>query len=181
VSPEKIAFRRTHDGKTLRLWSDGSLTWAFGEYVRGTARPRTTEQSELALRAGWLVLGEVEIVDSDDVPLLVVAARWGVDHDALPGDVRRRFHELKSRGESTVLRPVWTTYETDRDGRPTVQVWKLPRIKWPGLAVWRERGKYTVCQLVGGARDTYNTTGVEFTNLRDLSEFLLSQGVDHVG
>jgi hypothetical protein len=70
-----IAKRTTIDGHGVYLWPDGALTWGFGVYVRGSARPRTEAQIEAARDAGWLVLGEVEIYKDDEVPALISAAR----------------------------------------------------------------------------------------------------------
>jgi hypothetical protein len=58
------------------LWSDGSLTWALGASIRGAWCNPKPAQRDRALRAGWLVIGEVEIHDGDDVPDLARAARW---------------------------------------------------------------------------------------------------------
>lgn len=162
-----IAKRQTFEGTTVYLWPDGALTWSFGTYIRGSAHPRSIEQSERALTAGWLVLGEVEIYDDEEVPDLIRAARWTAERGGLPGDLRRRFSELRA----PKLRPVWTVIETDRDGRPLIRCWILPRMIWPGLGVWWDRGIYSVWTEIARS-GAYAPTGCEFSNLRELGKYL---------
>jgi hypothetical protein len=172
MKPEVIASRRTFDNKTVQLWSDGMITWAFGQYIRGAPR-------KPGLDVGWAVLGEVEIVDSDDVPLLIKAAQKG----GLPGEIRSRFHAMKRREETHSEVPAihldWQTIDTDRDGRVTARVAVLPRLMYPGLAIWHERGKYEIMRKVtrspmgylpsrserGRGSDTYEPTGFRGTTL----------------
>lgn len=170
--PEVIATRETAEGHSIKLWSDGSLTWTMNQYVAGSPRARTPKNVELALRAGWLVLGDVELYNDSEVPSLVEAARWAAESGLGPGEVRERAGKILS--SAPVLHPTWTVLEADRDGFPTVRVWRLPRIRWPGLAVWLERGTYTICRQLGRS-DTYESTGFAFTNLADVSTFLHSQ------
>lgn len=92
VEDHVVGRGRTADGKRVDLWSDGGLSWALGYAVRGSARPRTNEQRRLALVAGWLVLGDIELYRADQVSALVRAARWAAARDGLPATMRRRFH-----------------------------------------------------------------------------------------
>lgn len=179
-----LARRKTFDGKAIMLWSDGSLTWALGSVIKGSPNARTAAGIEEAVRAGWLVLGEVEVHDADDVSRLIGAARKVVHRasvhgtQANPGDVRAELFK------AAPLKPHWTTLEADRDGKPTVRVWRLPRMSHPGLAVWdglrnASRGRYEVMmearagglgQRSGGG--TYVTTGVRFHDLATLAKYL---------
>lgn len=154
-----IARRATADGKHVYLWSDGSLTWALGFSIRGSARPRNAAQRHRALKAGWLVLGEVCLYDANEVTRLVQAARWAADRDNLPGTMRAR---LSSRKQPN---PEWTVLQTDRDGRPTLRVWRLNRIQYPGTAIWHERGRYQVMYEVGNT-GTFEPSGPSGTTLR---------------
>lgn len=61
---------------------------------------------------------------------------------------------------------VWTVQETDRDGRPTLRTCRLDRIRWPGLAVWHERGVYELMTV--DRRGTSFRTGFVFKSQRDL-------------
>lgn len=180
AKPHAIARRATADGKTVRLWDDGSLTWAFGHRVSGSAHPRTAEQRRLALAAGWLVLGELELWDSDEITPLVKAARWVAERGGQPGDVRARLRAMAAPKFS----PVWTVEATDRDGRPTARMWRLPRLTHPGLAVWDEShpgGRYSVWQQARGLalgrstdlHDTFAPTGVRVKTLRALFAYLV--------
>jgi hypothetical protein len=167
-----IARRTTFDGKHVCLWSDGSLTWAFGHAIKGSAFPRTAEQTERALRAGWLVIGEVEIHNADDVSDLVAAARFVAERSGLPGDVRARLAAMR---EPKGPAPVWNVLASDRDGRPTLRVWRLPRLGWPGLAVWHERGRYEVMRaLPGRGADTYEPTGFKASTMREVRALLVT-------
>ena len=167
-----IARRSTADGKHVLLWNDGMLTWALGYAIRGAARPRTAEQSAAALRAGWLVLGEVELYDSGDVSDLVTAARWVAARHGTPGDLRRRYAAMTApRGPS----PTWTVISTDRDGAPTVRAWRLPRLGgWDGLAVWHERGVYEIVREVQRGTGTYENTGFRATAVAGVQALLLT-------
>jgi hypothetical protein len=87
-----IARRRTADFRDVELWSDGSVTGRFGHALPGVpiARPRSASSLALALRAGWLFMGEVEIHDTDDLGDLYAACKWAAARDGLPGTVRAR-------------------------------------------------------------------------------------------
>ncbi len=69
----------------------------------------------------------------------------------------------------------WTVTRADRDGRPTERVAILPRIRWPGLAVFdycggpgSKDGRYVLVRRLQGTRDSYGTTGFAFKNLAAL-------------
>lgn len=158
-----IATRRTFDGKTLRLWSDGDLSWSF-ESIRGVRLPRNGD-----LTLGWAVLGEVEIVDAEDVPLLIKAAQQG----GLPGEIRARFHEMKRRQEEPAaprVRLDWEVLETDRDGRVKARVARLPRMLYgSGMAIWNERGLYELMrEMSPPGSETFTTTGIRSRSLNEL-------------
>lgn len=174
-TPEVIAQRKTADDKAVSLWNDGSLTWGrMGTVIKGSPHARTDEQIRAALAAGWLVMGEIELYDSDDVPRLIEVARKVARRNGLPGDVRREF------AKGCPLRPHWQVQETDRDGRPTVRVWRLPRITHPGLVIWDEvRGshgaRYRVMTEIlerGRRSGTLADTGVRFKDLASLDKYL---------
>jgi hypothetical protein len=166
-----LARRKTADGKIVALWSDGSLSWALGNVIKGSPNARTAAQVKEALAAGWLVLGEVELYDADEVSRLIAVARKAAQRGGDPGDVRKAF------AEDAPLRPIWTVMEADRDGTPRVRVWKLPRLSHPGQAVWDEtrgahgRGRYHVMREVGRS-GTFKPTGVQFHDLRALAQYL---------
>lgn len=172
---EVIARRQTADDKAVSLWNDGSLTWGrMGTVIKGSAHPRTDAQIREALAAGHLMMGEIELYDSDDVPRLIEVARKVARRNGLPGDVRREF------AKGRPLRPHWQVQETDRDGRPTVRVWRLPRITHPGLVIWDEvRGshgaRYRVMTEIlerGRRSGTLADTGVRFKDLASLDKYL---------
>lgn len=180
--PEKtraqpIGRAKTHDDKSLVLWSDGSLTWGYaGTIVQGSPRATTPAQIEAGRDAGWLVLGDAPIYDAAEIPALVKAAREAVARgQRLPGAVRERFAAGEKRGRR--LTPSWTVIQTDRDGRPRVRAWVLPRMLYGGMAVWDEqtgtgaRGRYQVMREIGRT-GTYEPTGFQFDDLDALSEHL---------
>lgn len=168
---EIIARRKTYDDKAIALWSDGSLTWGgIGRTIEGSPNAKTPAAREAALKAGWLVLGEVEVYDAEDVPRLIKAARKVAAKNGLPGDLRREFWK------DVPLRPHWETYQTDRDGKPTIRTWRLPRMSHPGLVVWdRVTGakRYEVMHTLSGrGSSTLATTGVRFDTLPELAKYL---------
>lgn len=157
---DTIASRKTHDGKAIYLWSDGDVTWALGYSIRGVRLPRDGD-----LTVGWAVLGEVEIVDAADVPLLVKAAQKG----GSPGEIRTRFQAMVRRRDEPERKIdlSWDVLETDRDGRVMSRVAKLPRMRFgAGLAIWNERGKYEVMEeMPPRGSGTYKPIGFSFSTL----------------
>jgi len=161
-----IARRTTADGISVKLWSDGAVTSGLNmEVIRGARSPRTTQY---AVAGGWLAFGDVELYDHAEVAALVRAARWSAERCLGVAGMRARLHRRP------VLRPTWTVIETDRDGRPRVRCWKVPRLLGVGrLGVWSERGRYSIWQETQRT-GTYTPTGVEFSTLAEVSAHLLS-------
>lgn len=181
--PHEVAQRFTADGILVYLWSDGPVTAALGYRLLGVPlrRPRTPEGQRLALRAGWLFLGEVGIHDAADLGPVYEAAEHAARVDGLPGTLRRYLH----REHRTVLS--WTVLHADRDGRPTERVARLPRLRWPHLVVWdhcggpgSSGGRYHLMERLRGRRDqdTVIATGFKFHRLEDLWKHLDTQGVE---
>lgn len=172
--PEIIARRRTSDGKSVLLWNDGTLTWGMYDAIKRSPRAHTDEQIREALNAGWLVMGEIESYAAAEVPRLIEAARKVARRGGVVGDLRREF------AKDSPLRPHWVVQETDREGRPTIRVWRLPRMSHPGVVIWDEvRGshgaRYRVMTEImerGRGSGTLVDTGVRFKDLTSLSKYL---------
>jgi hypothetical protein len=172
--PEIIARRRTSDGKSVLLWNDGTLTWGMYDAIKGSPRARTDPQIREALDAGWLVVGEIELYEADEVPRLIEAARKVARRGGSAGDLRSDF------AKAAPLKPHWIVQEADRKGRPTVRVWRLSRISHPGVVIWDEvRGsqgsRYRVMTEImerGRRSGTLADTGVRFKDLTSLSKYL---------
>jgi hypothetical protein len=179
VNAEQVARRTTADGVGVVLWSDGAVSGRLGCKLPGVpvAAPRTDEGRRLALAAGWLFMGEVEIYDLDETPALYSACRWAAERNGLPGDVRARMAALAA----PAVRPSWEVVRTDRDGRPTTRVWRLPRVRWPGLAVWdhvsvgASGGRYELMAV--DRQDVCTPTGLRFSRLADLAAHLHTEAV----
>jgi|GEM_PF-3363302 hypothetical protein len=169
TEPNVIARRATADGKHVCLWSDGYLTWALGFFIKGAAKPRTEAGRDLATRAGWLVLGDVELYEASEITNLVKAARWTASRDGLPGTMRQRFTQITNN--QPALKPHWQVIQTNRDGKPTVRAWILPRLgQWAGLTLWDEPhhgSRYHLLRRVQGSQNTYGSTGFAFNSIRD--------------
>lgn len=165
-----IAKALTFDGKRVNLWSDGVVTFAFSG-ITGVGAARDPAKVTANLRAGWWIMGDACLYTSEEIGAVITAARKlaARDPSANPGDFRA-FVE-KALNPEYVVRPVWTTIEADRDGNPRVQCWRLPRIFWPGLAIWRDGAVYSIwCEV--GRTGTFGPTGVTFRNLRELTAHL---------
>lgn len=169
-----VADRETADGAGLRLWSDGSLTGRGGYAFPGVpiARGRSAEAVRALLAAGWLAIDEAGLYDADEVPALYAAARRLVARDpsARPGDLRTAMV-----GRDVPHIPVrWEVLDTDNRGDTTCRVGYLPRIRWAGVAVWHERGRYEVMHQKAGVmgRAALFGTGITFTSQRELFRYL---------
>lgn len=188
AAPHRIAWRRTADGAHVELWHDGALTGAGGLALPGVpiARPRTEEARRQALAAGWLVVGELArttedpaaaLYDAAELPTLYATARRLVARapGVAPGELRAAFAEAEERAALERFPVRWETIA------PGCRVGHLPRIRWPGLAVWHERGVYEVMMVqhiaAMGERggDALVPTGFRFTTLRDLVRHLMTE------
>lgn len=158
-----IATRRTAQDSIVHLYPDGTLAWATGRIIWGPRRGSSTQH--IALAAGWLLMGDVELYDDAEVAALAAAARWSVERCLGVAGMRQRFH--RPRG----MRPVWTTLEMDRDGYPTCRCWRLPRLRWPGTVVFHEHGVYSLWSEIGRS-GTCAPTGIRFSTLRQLCAHL---------
>lgn len=164
-----VARRMTADCFSVVMLSRGAIVGGFGHAFNGVpfARPRSAEGLALALRAGWLLMGEVELYDVGELGDLYAAAKRVAARGGLPGDLRAEMH--RAAPPSIPLR--WTVLSADRDGKPTCRVATLPRLRWPATQVWHERGVYEVLYEQCGA---LHSSGRRFTSQRDLFAFLLS-------
>ena len=89
-------------------------------------------------------------------------------------------HFARSDRKEKQLTPSWEVYETDRDGKPTIRVWRLPRLLYGSLAVFdycgkrnSSGGRYVLMRELGGrGRGTVEATGFHFNDLGALSEHL---------
>lgn len=171
-----IARRITADGYHVLLHDQGGITGLMGFTIRGVpfACPRSPDGVALALRAGWLFLGEVCLYELAELPALYAAARKVAARHGLPGDLRA---EMAREREPRILLQ-WQVMHADRDGRPTVRVARLPRLRWPGTYVWHESGRYEVMRQLSASRGQADvalaTTGASFATQRDLFAWLLS-------
>ena len=157
----KIARRITSDGAHVILWSDGSVLLPLGQHIPGWGQRR------LKGRAGWLFLGEIELYDLEELPALAKAARWADRGEKTPGEMRAYLHRPPP------LNLVWDVARTDPSGRPSLRTCVLDKFRWPGLAVWHERGRYTLCTVeTSGADLTCFPTGFVFRSLSNLSAHL---------
>lgn len=177
-----VARRRTADDVQVLIWSDGAVTGVLGRALPGVSLPRRRSPADtaLAVRAAWLVAGDVEVYDASEVPALVRAARKTAAGDGMPGTMRAHAARLlQPRG----FRPVFEVRHTDARGVPTERVAHLPRLRWPGLAVldectrrpryslWTVRPTAPICGF-GPVRDTMYPTGFRFATLGELVRHL---------
>lgn len=98
-APEIMAKRLTADGKTVLFWNDGAITSGMHDYV--AYPPRRADRFDEALRAAWLVAGEVSLYDWAELPTLIKAAREAVrkaPHNALVSMRLRATRALERAG-----------------------------------------------------------------------------------
>lgn len=177
-----LAHRQTADGRSVYLHSDGLCLGALGYPIRGlpSRSPQTEDRQRLLLRAGWLLMGEVGIHDAADLPDLHRACLRAASTDGLPDTVRRVLAEI----QAPRLTLEWVVTAADRAGRPTERQARLPRLRWPGLAVidycggaGSSRGRYHLVEVIDRERpDVCRATGFEFSSLAALTEYLTSIG-----
>lgn len=163
-----IARRLTSDGLRVQLWSDGSISGGFGALPGVPSRvPR---DRDTALAAGWMFLGWVELYDREEIAGFYAACRWAAERGLDGAAARQRF------ARKPPLKPRWDVYQADRDGRPTLRVWKLPRLLgFGGLAVWDHcsSGRGGRYELVSYDRKSVcSTTGMRFATLAGLRDHL---------
>lgn len=176
TKPHHVAQRLTADGIAVVLWCDGAVTGRLGYALPGVTVVRpSAAKVEAARAAGRLLLGEVELYDLSEVPALYAACRWAAERGQGPGAVRAR---LETVSRPTVA-PAWEVLRADRDGNPTERVWRLPRIRWPGLAVFdacSSTQRYQLMRIDRAERDTCYPTGFKFSTLAALAAHLHSEG-----
>lgn len=175
---------KTADGQVVILWGSGAVTGPLGYQLRGVpiARPKTQAKRNQAIMAGFALLADVALYDASELGDAYKAYRWQIEKHKSPGDARARFHNLRSgvkRGKVSGLKPHWEVLRADARGKPTERYWRLPRIRWPRLAVFDHMGKWR------GGRERYELvnvdphgtttpTGLTFKNLRELEKHLQS-------
>lgn len=69
-----LARRKTADGRSVKLWSDGQVTWAFSA-IRGIGRAIEPWAQEADLKAGWAAIDLVSLCDAAEIPALIKEAR----------------------------------------------------------------------------------------------------------
>lgn len=170
-----VARRLTADGFRVALWSDGAVTGALNNALPSVpvARPTTREAWEREIAAGWLFADFVELYDLDETPALHKAARAV----ARAGGGRAELQQRMAEGDRPTLRFAWQTYATDNRGDVTARWARLDRIRFPGLVVWHEHGRYELLMQVrrygnGHIAEVQEPTGFVFTSQRELIDHL---------
>ena len=174
TEPHVVARRETTDGLRVELWDNGAVTGGYGYALDGIpiARPRTAEGLFLARAAGWFFVGWVEWYERAEIAELYAACRKVAARGGLPGDVGAEV--LAAREAVSAPRLQWFVCETDNRGAPTVRTARLPRMRWPGLVVWHEHGRY---ELLAGrhfrGEESLVNTGFSFASQRELFRHLM--------
>lgn len=177
TKPHHVAQRLTADGIAVVLWCDGAVTGRMGYGLPGVTVVRPSSEAKLAAAraAGWLLMGEVALYNLSEVRALYAACRWAAERGEGPGAVRARL-EAVSR---PTIAPTWEVVRADRDGNPTERVWRLPRIRWPGLAVFdmcSSAERYELMRVAGNGETCFRT-GFKFSTLVALAAHLHSEGL----
>lgn len=177
-APHVIATRHTADGIAVQIWHDGCVTGRFGIALPGVpcVRPRTAEAIERERAAASLLADEVSLYDLAELPRLYAACRRAACGD---GNRKAMYAALAAPAKPSIPFS-WVTYATDAAGVPTLRVARLDRIRWPGLVVWHERGRYELLMIRHGvalgarSREALHDTGFKFDTQAELCEHLFS-------
>lgn len=177
-APHVIAKRETADGIGVWIWHDGAITGRHGRALPGVTivRPRTAKAFESARIAASLISGDVEMYDCAELPRLYACAR----KVAARGGSRRDLCAAFAETDKPALHLAWCVYATDAAGEPTVRVARLDRIRWPGLVVWHERGRYELLALRNGtalgarSHEALEPTGFSFGSQHALRDHLFT-------
>jgi hypothetical protein len=172
-----VARRMTADGYSVVLFDRGGICGGMGTSFPGVpfVRPRTPEALSLALRAGWLFMGEVCLYDTGELPALYAAARKVAARHGLPGDLRAEM--AREAGP----RPIPLTWVRLAGG---VRRARLPRLMWPGTWVEHSSRGYEVLYEVManmslGSRSecALAETGIRFARRTELDAHLRANRV----
>lgn len=177
-APHVIARRSTADGIGVEIWHDGAVTGRLGRALPGVAicRPRSVKALESARLASSLISDDISMYDCAELPRIYDTAR----KVAARNGSRRDLTEALANGERPTVRFVWVTHATDSTGVVTCRVARLDRIRWPGLAVWHEGGRYLLMACVHhcapGVRsgEVLVPTGFSFGSQRELTDHLFT-------
>lgn len=178
TSPHVVARRETADGIGVWIWHDGAVTGRHGRALPGVpvVRPVTSTALGVERAASSMVQEDVCMYDCEELPRLYACARKVAKRG---GSRRELVVELAVR-QPPSLRFSWVTYATDRSGAVTCRIAMLDRIRWPGLVVWHERGRYELLALRLGtalgarSREALESTGFAFGSQRELCAHLFS-------
>lgn len=173
-----VARRRTADHFDVTMWCNGCIAQWTGAPLPGVpiARPRTAEAWHRERAAAWLFVGEVELYDLDEVSLLHAACR----RVAARGDGVPELRADLVRAEEPRVRFDWYVEQRDARGDVTLRTAVLDRVRWPGLVVWHEHGRYELLHTVmatvigGGRREALESTGFAFASQRELVKHLFT-------
>lgn len=170
-----VARRLTADGYRVALWSDGAVTGALNNALPGVpvARPTTREAWAREIAAGWLFADFVELYDLAETPALHKAARAV----ARVGGGRVELQQRMTESDRPTLRFAWRVYACDARGNVAARYAFLDRIRFPGLVVWHEHGRYELLMQVrrygnGHIAEVQEPTGFVFTSQRELIDHL---------
>lgn len=176
-----IAHRMTADGVRVELWDNGAVTGGYGLALPGVpiVRPKTPDARRVALEAAWMVAGDVALYDASEVAALYATARKVAQRGGGVADFHAALREPGTDVDAPRLALHWNVYETDRSGRTTVRVARLDRMRWPGLAVWHEKGKYQIMHVdrfatTHGSSEVLRPTGISFGSQRELVAHLFA-------
>lgn len=154
------------------MWDDGAITGALGLGLPGVpvARPRDERAVSVARAAGRLLMDWASVYESDALGELYTDAKAATKRGC-------SLREARASRRPTLPALRWQVQEADRDGRPRVRVAVLPRLRWPGMAVWdycgavgSSRGRYELVYRLSGRPDdaTYEASGLRFGTLAAL-------------
>ncbi len=179
--PHEVMRRHTVDGISIHLESDGKVLGLFGRSLAGVPvrRSRTAESHRAALAAGRMFMNAVGFYAAAELGALYADCCAAV---AAGMDLRE--YRAKRDAEAAPVMISWTVVRADRDGRPVERHGRLPRLRWPGVAVVdycggrdSSGGRYEVIhrEVIDG-REVWRSSGVRFRRLDALHTHLRGIG-----
>ena len=171
--PHVAMRRKTSDAHSVVIWSDGAVTQELGYRFPGVpiVRPKAEADVDRERRASFMFAQWVSVYDLEELPGLYRAFREA----ARRGGDERMARDLYRQATRPRVPVVWTVTDADARGRPTERQTRLPRLRWPGMAVVDSMSspkRYSVVCVIPGTDTIQPYSGLDFGTWAEVEAFL---------